>query len=400
MAISFVGSRNTSSSGSSNGGNVTLTFTGPGGLLDTSGAQATLLENDLVVVTVVLTSNVDNAVTTSSSGWTQLSEIYSNGSTEDTNLAVFYKVMGAVPDTSFVAVGNGLGNSVTIGTVFAFRNVDTTTPFDVASTTATGTATTVANPAAITPSTAGSWIIIAGGGACPTASVYTVPADLSSTTNHFRSVVQADIWDGVVGMGIKTDWTSGAFDCGVFGGGNEAASGSWAAITMALRPATFPPQNLTATLFTNSQTFGTSVVTSRYTLSPTLFTNGQTFGTPVVTSTYTLSPTLFTNTNQVYPPSVLSRYTLTATKFDNTSTFSTPVVTTRYELTAGLFTNSNTIYVPTVRSVYTVYPSLLVNKTGDAGVGQEFFSPYVDHINPWKASIRFKRGKAYIKGLD
>jgi hypothetical protein len=233
MAISFVGSTIISVS---NGANATVLFTGASGLLDAAGAQATLQQGDLVVVAAGISSASDITINTSSSGWTKLAELYSDGTTEDANLAVFYKIMGSSPDTTFVITGTGDASSGTVGNAFAFRGVDATTPMDVTATTATGTGTSVYDAPSITPSTAGAWICVIGGGALTTATAYSVPADLSSTTNHFRNVQRAETWDMQVGFGIKTDWASGAFDPGVVSGGAVDASGAWAAVTLALRP--------------------------------------------------------------------------------------------------------------------------------------------------------------------
>src|SRR5215213_11747210 len=124
MAISFVGSMVPGSA--INGGDVTLTFTGASGLLDAAGAQATLLQSDVVVVAYASSGIADQAMSTTSTGWTKVHENYSNGSANDTNLAIYYKVMGGTPDTSFVAVGPTGASNGTIATAFAFRGVDAT----------------------------------------------------------------------------------------------------------------------------------------------------------------------------------------------------------------------------------------------------------------------------------
>jgi hypothetical protein len=244
LAISFVGSM--APVGANNGNNVTLTFTGASGLLDATGAQATLQQGDIVITAYATSEVTDVAMSTSSSGWTEVTELYENVvSGQDTNLAVYYKVMGASPDTSFVAVGAGSASAGVIATAFAFRGVDTATPLDVASTTASGQTTTIPNGASITPVTTGAWPVVVGAGAATTGAAYTVPAGLSATTNHFRSSNHAETVDIAIGLGIKTDWVSGAFDPAAFGGGVSNASNSWIAVTLALRPsvpASFPPR--------------------------------------------------------------------------------------------------------------------------------------------------------------
>jgi hypothetical protein len=68
-------------------------------------------------------------------------------------------------------------------------------------------------------------------------------------------------------------------------------------------------QTLTASLFSNSQTFYAATVTQpaggTQNLTAALFTNSQTFYAPTVTrGAVTLSPGLFTNTNTFYAASV------------------------------------------------------------------------------------------------
>jgi hypothetical protein len=231
MAISFVGSL--PFVGANNGGNVTLTFSN---LVTSGGGAATLQQGDLVVCAFATSSTTDNTLAVSSAGWTKRNEHYSNGSTYDTNLAVFYKFMGASPDTSCVFTGPGGASFGSCGEAFAFRGVDPTTPFDIADVLASGTATSAPNPGSVTPSTAGAWPLIVGAGSAGTGAAFTAPTGLSVTTNHFRSGNHAETNDIALGVGIKTDWASGAFDCPAFGGGNASAANSWSSISMALRP--------------------------------------------------------------------------------------------------------------------------------------------------------------------
>jgi hypothetical protein len=237
VAISFVGSM--APVGVNNGGNVTLTFTGASGLLNAAGAQATLAQGDVVVCVYASSGTADAAMSTSSSGWTEVHEGYANGTSNDTNLALYYKVMGGTPDTSFVGVGPTGSSNGTIGTAFAFRGMDASVldvTFVAGSHFATGTASTRPNAPSITPVTAGAWILVAGAGAAAAGSAFTNPGDLSATTNHFRSSNHAEAIDIAVGVGLKTDWASGAFDPAAWTGGAANAGDSWAAIVIALKP--------------------------------------------------------------------------------------------------------------------------------------------------------------------
>src|SRR5688500_19034828 len=99
MPIGFVGSLPTV--GANNGGNVTLAFSN---LVDAAGAGVTLLQGHVVLAAYACSGVTDFAMATSSSGWTLLAEHYSNG-TLDTNIAIFGKTMGAVPDTGITFTG-------------------------------------------------------------------------------------------------------------------------------------------------------------------------------------------------------------------------------------------------------------------------------------------------------
>lgn len=122
-------------------------------------------------------------------------------------------------------------------------------------------------------------------------------------------------------------------------------------------------QNLTATLFTNSQTFHAPTVSTTYALTAPLYTNGQTFYAATVTQGFTLSASLFTNSQTFYGPTVTATRDLAPSLFTNSQTFYAPAVTTSYTLLPSLFTDADTIYAPTVTTTYALAPSLYTNTT-------------------------------------
>jgi hypothetical protein len=139
---------------------------------------------------------------------------------------------------------------------------------------------------------------------------------------------------------------------------------------------TAPAQDLTPSLFTNSQTFhAPTITTGAVTLSPGLFTNSQTFHAPTVLATYALTPGLFTNTQTFYAATVSQAsgpQTLTPSLFTNDQTFYAPTVTPgAVALAPALLTNQQTFYGPTVSLAgaepQTLSPSLFVN--------EQFFYP-------------------------
>lgn len=233
MAITFVGSK-TFTHAATTAQACVLTD-----LLDSSGATATLKEGDIVII------NLNNATTVDrtqaqllASGYTAAhTDLFANDS-NDTNQQVQYKFMGSTPDTS---VDIPASNATTAGvavTIHAFRGVCTVNPLDVATTTATGTNTGIANAPAITPITAGAWILACGAAAVAAGAVFTNPAGMSSTTNHFRSAtITSTTNDANIGTAIYSSWTSGSYDPAAFGGSTTTNTGSWAAATLALRPA-------------------------------------------------------------------------------------------------------------------------------------------------------------------
>ena len=181
----------------------------------------------LVFYAAASTTNLDLSVTTS--GYTETHDLYSNA-TYDANLSINYKFL-STDETSIdlsSTTSNSNGGAVV---VMVWRNVDTTTPFDVTTTTATGIDTTRPNPPSITPVTTGAKIIAVGCGASSGA------VDSFSAPTSFTTLYQINATDtnGIrVGAGFR-DWTSGAYDPPQWNG--ETATGdSWIAATLAIRP--------------------------------------------------------------------------------------------------------------------------------------------------------------------
>lgn len=250
MAITFVGSYVGTHAATSA---QTVNFSN---LRDASNNTPTLQEGDLVLVAVENASTVDRTqAQLTPSGYTALhTDDYRNDS-NDSNFLVSRKFMGATPDTS---VAIPASNATTAGVAYAiyvFRGVDTTTPMDATPVVTGATNTGKANPPAITPVTAGAWIVVFGGAAVAAGAVFTNPGDLSTETNHFRSAtITTTTNDANIGVGIKTDWTSGSFDPTVFGGSTTTNTGSWSAVTLALRPILDPVTGSLASTETGSDT--------------------------------------------------------------------------------------------------------------------------------------------------
>lgn len=224
MAISFVGS---GSDGAANAGDPSIDLTG-----------LSLQQNDLVIVAFTeagATGDADLDLTMTTADYTQVADLFSDD-TIQTNFAVFYKFMGATPDTTAVANGSGDAQNGAVAALQVFRGVDTTTPMDVAATTNTGTGGFSPDPPSIDWSTAGVWVVIAGGSGTTVGAggVYTNP---TGYTTNAVSLAQNDTNDATAGMGYNSS-PSDPEDPGVMThSGTDSANFSWAAVTMALRPA-------------------------------------------------------------------------------------------------------------------------------------------------------------------
>lgn len=233
--ISFVGS----------GGTTTVHTTGTSydfsSLVDATGGTPTIQEGDYVFVEI---SHGGTSIHMGSiAGYSTVfgSAISSSDSTINT-FQQFYKKMGATPDTSVAIPGGSASGSSQAVTVYVLRGVHPTTPLDVTPTSATGNNGGNPNPPAITPATAGAWLIITGAMCSDTTvgapAAFSNPSGMSAVTNHFRTTsATATSRHAAIGTSLKTDWVSGSFDCGAFSTGNNHARQAWCAAAVALRPA-------------------------------------------------------------------------------------------------------------------------------------------------------------------
>lgn len=220
MAISLVGS----SIAESDSINSPYTLTLPGGLQ----------ENDLVIIVSGWASTSDG--TPGVSGYTQITELYSND-TRDANMSVDYKFMGATPDTTAsVTAVTAAGSHGSSSIAFVLRGVDTTNPFDVTSTTATGTNTATPDNPSITPTTSGAWVLATALCTQPNGT-----SDASVALSGYSNVVTSLSVNGsnrdALAMIASKEWTSGAENPSAWTGITSSAFDSWCAATLAVRPA-------------------------------------------------------------------------------------------------------------------------------------------------------------------
>lgn len=232
MAITFVGSH----VGTHNETTAqTVNFTS---LLNSSGGNTLPATGDIVFVAVENSSiahRVAGALVPT--GYTAAHTADYQNDSNDSNFQVSYKVMGATPDTTVDIPATNSGSGGVAYAIYVFQGVDTTTPQDVTTVVTGGINTGIANAAAITPVTAGAWIAVFGGAAVAAGAVFTNPAGMDTTTNYFRSAtITSTTYDANIGGALYTGWTSGAYDPAEFGGSTSTNTGSWSAVTVALRP--------------------------------------------------------------------------------------------------------------------------------------------------------------------
>ena len=343
MAISYVGGKVAGSAGQG-GGSIGITT----GL--TGGSGGAPIEGDLVVVTVSVGTQARQptiAISTPS-GYTALTAQRTTTTTYDTNVQTCYKVMGSTPDTAVTIPPSGNTADGIAYAIQVFRGVDPTTPMDTAATYATGTGSSSPNPAAITPVTAGAWILCCVGTAAQTG-----PTSFSSAPfTNIISARGADTNDGSVGSGYYTGWTSGSYDPATWGGGLTNAANSWGATTLALRPAP-QPQSLTPTRFDDSQTFYSPTVSiGAVTLLPSRFDDAQTFYSPDVSQpggAVDLQPGLYSSSQSFYSAAVATSITLTAARYDGGQVFYTPSVAAgAVSLGSPLYGNTQAFYAASI----------------------------------------------------
>lgn len=227
MAISYVGGQTNFILGSTTA-DATITFA------LTGGTDATPLNGDLVVICVAASRAGPAGVTSLIGGsYTSTTQLTANDA-QDSASQVHYKFMGGTPDTTFTVTRSGDTASGQAWTVHVFRGVDSTTPLDTTTTTATGLDTGRPNPAAITPVTTGAWIYIGTG--CAAANGVGATFTYSAFTAVLTTLCDETTNEAVVGSGYYDAWTSGAYDPAASTTGPTSVNSSWTATTMAFRP--------------------------------------------------------------------------------------------------------------------------------------------------------------------
>jgi hypothetical protein len=326
MAISYVGGISGGGTGSSYTVSLDGTLTG--------GSSSSPSAGDVVVVWASHGSTSSSAPTVTGNNfgaYTGAGNAGYGNDNWDTNARMFYAGMGASVDTQLTIARQ---NNTTYGgttLVMVFRGVDSATPLDATGTTAVGTNTARFNPPSVTPTTSGA-IVIYGGSGCTAAAINETPTDANSSTKWIGLKYDGSTSDMSSGLGYK-GWTSGALDPVVNSNLTVNSASSWAAQTIALRPAS---PDVTVSVAIQSAVYSqlTSAVT--VTVMPIVTTNAQ-YKNDMTTLIATGGSAIVTTETPAYLQSDVSTVDYTnlvsfKTEIETTATaFNDSATTTQYD---------------------------------------------------------------------
>ena len=230
-AVQYVGG----ASGTGTGATYSVSLTGL-----TGGVGSAAIAGDLVIVVTGWASAADgNPGVTTPTDYTEEYDLYKSD-TRDVNVSVNWKIMGGTPDTSVTVSGfnNAANGGATV--VHVWRGADQTTPMDVAPPVGVtaGNASSPNSPA-ITPITAGTYVLTVGMGTGDA-----TPLTKTAPTGYGDAVSVAGTGSTMSAIAniASMAWSSGAEDPAAWTGGETSTSDSWAAGTLAIRPVeTTPP---------------------------------------------------------------------------------------------------------------------------------------------------------------
>jgi large repetitive protein len=227
VSIAYVGGQVAGRAGIASTASITFALTG--------GLESTPAVGDLVIITAVVGSQARNPAQ-AISGYTAIGQLNPTAQTYDTSMDVSWKFL-TTAETTFTLPSTGNIADAQRYTVQVFRGIDPGANISALAASDSATGTSRCNPASVTPTVAGSWVVICGGGAAATGANYTAPANF---TTNFLTGSTADTNDALVGSGYWDGWTSGAVDPAVYTGGSTATTSSWAAYTLVIPPAVAP----------------------------------------------------------------------------------------------------------------------------------------------------------------
>lgn len=188
---------------------------------------------DLVIAAIGFVNSTNRDITTVSSGWTEVADLYAN-SIADTQLGVFYKYLTAADKSVQFSLGTTV---ISKFVTHVWRSANSSSPLDATTTTATLTNSSSANPPAIGVVTDGAVVIAVGVAAdhsSGTSLDLTVPSGME---NFFKTTKPSTTDTPQLAIASVLINSGGSYDPGLFGGGRANSGNSWCAATLAIRPA-------------------------------------------------------------------------------------------------------------------------------------------------------------------
>jgi hypothetical protein len=225
-AIQYVGGKTVTITPSS-ASNTTISLT------DLTGSPSTSLQaGDIVIVSYVIASVGTDTPNVTSNTYTTLASLFANDS-NDTNLYVGYKIMGATPDTSVGVTPTRSTSNGGVVAIQAYRYCDSNFPIQQPANTATFLSTVRPTPPTITPWDNDSVAVIVGAGSHERGNVsYTTTGLTSFITSGSTNTSN----DASIGMGFRVI-QSGSYSPNRFGfSQSDSTAYSSAGASIALKP--------------------------------------------------------------------------------------------------------------------------------------------------------------------
>ena len=166
-----------------------------------------LREDDFVLVFAGVGHGSNTTISTSSTGWTSIGGVSVNHN-NSVSANIFYKFMGATPDTSFTMIPNRSSNCLGI-IAFVFRNVNQANPLDVTPTTTAFEGSAVPQPPDITPTSSPVMYICAGASGHRSGAAFfsTTDPDIDNFISFGVNSTEVDLsigmGNGIIGSGLK-----------------------------------------------------------------------------------------------------------------------------------------------------------------------------------------------------
>lgn len=195
----------------------------------TGGISSQPAEGDVVLISYTIGhGSIDLQVV----GYDEIADLESSDD-YTLNFGVFMKLMDGTPDTSFDVARVNDGNRPSVVVVQVWRRVDPDNVLDVPAVTATGQNVGRPNPPAITPLTRGATVVCLGAAIWDTIAALTQPG---TELSHFIGTTDTGLPGDVAAAAGSYSWAADEFDPIQWTGGSTSTGGSWAAVTLALRP--------------------------------------------------------------------------------------------------------------------------------------------------------------------